>query len=281
VSVRMTSEWDIEQLDLGAYLRRIGYDADPSPTAAALAALHRAHLATIPFENLDIVLGRGISVELEAVQRKLVEARRGGYCYEHGLLFAAVLERVGFDVDRLLARVGGDGYRPRARTHMALRVRAGGEAWLADVGFGSGLLEPLPFSGAGDAEPRRQGGWEYALAAVGPHAWELRERRDGEWLVRYGFDDQRQHPADVVVANHFTSTWPRSPFVTRSVVVRKDEDALRELIGRTLTTTWPDGSTEERGVADSEVADVLRDIFRLELDADEIAGIAAGTQHDS
>jgi N-hydroxyarylamine O-acetyltransferase len=267
----MTSEWDIEQLDIDAYLRRVGYDGDPAPTAATLAALHRAHLATVPFENLDIVLGRGISVDFEDVQRKLVDDRRGGYCYEHGLLFAAALERLGFGVDRLLARVGGDGYRPRARTHMALRVRADGEAWLADVGFGSGLLEPLPFDGG---EPRRQGGWEYMLASTGDGAWELRERREDEWMVRYGFADERQHPADVVVANHFTSTWPRSPFVTRAVVVRKDEDALRELIDRTLTTTRPDGSTEERPIADGELAATLADVFGLELSADEVAGLA-------
>jgi N-hydroxyarylamine O-acetyltransferase len=264
----MTSEWDIEHLDLGAYLRRIGYEGDTTPGVETLAALHRAHLATVPFENLDIVLGRGISVELEAVQRKLVDARRGGYCYEHGLLFAAALERLGFEVDRLLARVGGDGFRPRARTHMALRVRADGDAWLADVGFGSGLLAPVPFAPVGEAH--RQGGWEYALAAPGPGSWELRERRDGEWIVRYGFAEERQHPADVVVANHFTSTWPRSPFVTRSVVVRKDEDALRELIDRTLTTTRPDGSTDEQEIGEGELADTLRDIFRLELSGAEL-----------
>jgi N-hydroxyarylamine O-acetyltransferase len=264
----MTSEWDIEQLDLGAYLRRIGYDGDTTPGVETLAALHRAHLATVPFENVDIVLGRGISVELEAVQRKLVDARRGGYCYEHGLLFAAALERLGFEVDRLLARVGGDGFRPRARTHMALRVRADGDAWLADVGFGSGLLAPVPFALVGEAH--RQGGWEYALAAPGPGSWELRERREGEWIVRYGFAEERQHPADVVVANHFTSTWPRSPFVTRSVVVRKDEDALRELIDRTLTTTRPDGSSDEQEIGEGELADTLRDVFGLELSAEEL-----------
>ena len=88
-------EWDIGLLDLPAYLRRIGHDAAGAPGAATLAALHRAHVATIPFENLDIPLGRGIAVDLESVQAKLVARRRGGYCYEHGLLFAAALERLG------------------------------------------------------------------------------------------------------------------------------------------------------------------------------------------
>lgn len=182
-------------------------------------------------------------------------------------MFAAALERLGFGVDRLLARVGGGDDRPRARTHMALRVHADGAAWLADVGFGSGLLAPLPFDGGAAA---RQGGWEYALAAVGPRAWELRERRNGEWVTRYGFDDQRQHPADVVVANHFTSTWPRSPFVTRSVVVRKDEHALHELIDRTLTVTRPNGSTEQREVTRAELAATLEELFGLSLSPAEL-----------
>src|SRR6266540_6553829 len=101
-------EWSISALDLGAYLRRIGYDGETAPTGATLAALHRAHLGAIAFENLDIVLGRGIAVDLESVQAKLVHRGRGGYCYEHGLLFAAALERLGYSVERFLARVGGD-----------------------------------------------------------------------------------------------------------------------------------------------------------------------------
>ena len=268
---RTTGEWDIETLDLPAYLRRVGHDGGGAPGAATLAALHRAHVAAIPFENLDIPLGRGIAVDLDSVQGKLVARRRGGYCYEHGLLFAAALERLGYEVERFLARVGGDVVRPRGRTHMTLRVRAGGEAFLADVGFGSGLLVPLPFGAEG---PHAQGGWTFALATAGPHAWELRERRAGVWTTAYRFDDVRQHPADVVVANHFTSTFPRSPFVGRAVAVRRDEHALHELIDRTLTTTRPDGSSEAREIGDAELGATLRDVFRLDLAEDEIARLA-------
>jgi N-hydroxyarylamine O-acetyltransferase len=162
---------------------------------------------------------------------------------------------------------------------MLLRVGAGSQRWLADVGFGSGLLEPLPFTADG---PSRQGGWTLRLASSGPRGWELRERRGDEWAVLYRFDDQVQHHADVVVANHFTSTWPRSPFVGRLVVVRKDDDALRELIGRTLTVTRPDGATEDRELGDREFAGTLREVFRLDLGADDLdrlirASAAAGS----
>ena len=135
-----SDEWEIERLDLDAYMRRVGHDGDTAPTAQTLAALHRAHLAAIPFENLDVVLGRGIAVDLDSVQAKLVERRRGGYCYEHGVLFAAALERLGFGVERMLARVGGEELeRPRAPTHILLisRRHIASTSGRADSGIGS------------------------------------------------------------------------------------------------------------------------------------------------
>jgi N-hydroxyarylamine O-acetyltransferase len=268
----MTDEWNIDRLDLSAYLRRIDYASEKTPTAQTLARLHRAHLAAIPFENLDIVLGRGVDVELDSVQGKLVHRRRGGYCYEHALLFAAVLERLGYAVDRLLARVGGDIERPRARTHMALQVRAGAERWLADVGFGSGLLEPLSFNTAG---AHTQGGWTFELSPTGAGGWQLRERQGQDWVTRYSLDEQRLHPADVVMANHFTSTYPHSPFVGQLVVVRRDADSTRQLIGRRLTITLPDQSTDERRLSEREFADTLHETFGLSLSPEELTQLIA------
>jgi N-hydroxyarylamine O-acetyltransferase len=257
------SEWEVERLDLRAYLSRVGYDGDGTPSAETLCALHRAHVAAIPFENLDIRLGRGIAVDLESVQAKLVARRRGGYCYEHGILFAAALERLGYGVQRLLGRVGGYTEQPRGRTHMALLVDAGDERWLADVGFGGGLLEPLPFA---PGVERRQGGWTFRLRAAGA-GWEVEERRPDGWATLYGFADERHYPADVVVANHYTSTFAGSPFVTRVVVTRRDEQALRELVDGTLTVTRPDYAAEARVV---DLAEALPQLG-LELSADELS----------
>jgi N-hydroxyarylamine O-acetyltransferase len=83
-------------LDLGAYLERIGWNGDARSDLATLAALLDAHMTRIPFENLDVLLGRGIRLDLDGLQRKLVDARRGGYCFEHATLFAAALEALGF-----------------------------------------------------------------------------------------------------------------------------------------------------------------------------------------
>lgn len=268
----MNDEWNIDRLDLSAYLRRIDYASDITPTAQTLARLHRAHLAAIPFENLDIVLGRGVDVELDSVQAKLVRRRRGGYCYEHALLFGAALERLGYGVDRMLARVGGEVERPRARTHMALQVRAGAGRWLADVGFGSGLLEPLSLDAGG---AHTQGGWTFELSPTAVGSWQLRERQGQDWVTRYSLDEQRLHPADVVMANHFTSTYPRSPFVGQLVVVRRDADSTRQLIGRRLTVTLPDQSTDERQLGDREFADALREVFGLSLSPEELTQLIA------
>src|SRR5690348_17718552 len=101
-------EWATGDVDLAAYLDRIGHPGPLAPTREVLHSLHRAHVAAVPFENVDVVLGRSPSVDLDGVQAKLVRARRGGYCYEHATLFAAVLEEAGFRVQRLLARVGVD-----------------------------------------------------------------------------------------------------------------------------------------------------------------------------
>jgi N-hydroxyarylamine O-acetyltransferase len=271
VGGRGADEWQTHHLDLAAYLSRIGYDGDLAPTGRTLAGLHRAHVATIPFENADIMLGRGIAVELPAIQDKLVRRGRGGYCFEHGLLLAAALERLGYRTDRLLARVSN----PRdARTHLVLRVRTDGRSWLADTGFGTGLLEPLQF---GDTQARAQYGWTYRLITDGERSWQLQEQQGGTWTTLYWFDDQPQHPADIVVANHFTSTYPGSSFVRQLVVIRKDPTGLRRLTGRRLTVARPGQPGDERYLDDCDFASALTGTFGLQLSAAESVRLAEVT----
>lgn len=265
----VSDEWGSDRLDLDAYLARIGVHEELTPTGETLHRLHRAH-ATIPFENLDIVLGRTLSVELDDVQAKLVRAGRGGYCYEHGTLFAAVLDRLGYTVTRMMARVGANQQRPSPRSHLTLHVRSGDQEWLADVGFGGGLLEPLPW---GDTGPHAQGNWSYQLSPDRERGWWLSERRGAEWVPLYGFVDDPQHAFDVRVANHFTSTHPSSPFVGKPVAMRKGDDYQLRLHGRMLTRLYADGSTEERELTDADVAAALREEFELRMSDHEIDGV--------
>jgi N-hydroxyarylamine O-acetyltransferase len=271
IATNQPDEWATGQLDLAAYLRRIGYAGNLAPTGQTLAGLHRAHVSAIPFENADIMLGRGVRADLPSIADKLVHRGRGGYCFEHGQLLAAALVQLGYPVDRLLARVGGP---HDARSHLVLRVQADGQDWLADTGFGTGLIEPVPF---GDGAPHDQYGWTYRLRAEGAHHWQLQERQDGRWATCYQFDDQPQYPADVLVANHFTSTYPESAFVRQLVVIRKDPGGLRRLTGRRLSITRPGQQAGERHLDDSEFGAALTGMFGLSLSAAESARLAAVT----
>ncbi|MGY2080094.1 arylamine N-acetyltransferase family protein [Modestobacter sp. SYSU DS0657] len=247
-------EWATGQLDLAAYLNRIGHPGPVAATGATLHALHRAHVATIPFENVDVVLGRSVAVDLDSVQGKLVHGRRGGYCYEHATLFAAVLEEAGFRVQRLLARVGGDRIRPRPRTHMALHVRGEDGDWLADVGFGNALLEPLPW---GDAGWHRQGGWRYRMTGGPENTWQVEQQTGDTATPLYRLVDEPVHASDVLMANHFTATHPSSPFVGRLVAIRKDDDSFVRLRGTVRRVEWPDGSAEEERLSPARATAAL------------------------
>ena len=268
-------EWRLDVLDLDAYLARIGYDGPRSATPEVLRAVHLAHIAEIRFENLDLILGRGVSTELADVQAKFVGARRGGYCYEHGTLLGAVLQRLGFKVVRMLARVGPDGAAIRPRSHLALDVTAAdGSRWLADTGFGSGLLEPLPFVAEA---PHRQGGWTFRLHVVPAEddRWRLQLLERGEWVTQYRFEEVPQHAVDIEAANWFTSTNPHSPFLRQPVIARKDGGQVWALRGRELTIERPDGSKIERTLDDAEVAAALAEQLGDALDDGEIRALIA------
>jgi N-hydroxyarylamine O-acetyltransferase len=254
----MTSPvWPVDDLDLSAYLARIGYDGPLAPDLATLTALSRAHLAAIPFENLDILLGRGISAALPDVQNKLVTQRRGGYCYEHNTLFGAVLQTIGFSVVRLLARTGDPLDSVRPRSHMVLIVNGD---HLADVGFGNGLLAPLPLAVDG---PHQQGAFSYELV-IGPDgAWRLRDISAG--AVIQTFTEEPQYPVDIEVANFYTANSPRSPFTRRLIVMHKGATEMRSLIGRVFSIERPGEPTSRRPITDDELGEILRNEFSLSL----------------
>lgn len=248
--------WPVDELDLPAYLARIGYQGPLAPSLATLTALSSAHLAAIPFENLDILLGRGISVALADVQDKLVTQRRGGYCYEHNTLFGAVLQKIGFSVVRLLARTGDPLESPRPRSHMVLVVD--GE-YLADVGFGNGLLAPLRLRADG---PHRQGAWRYELTTGPDGAWRLRDLNAG---VIQTFTEEPQYPVDIEVANFNTAKSPKSPFTRRVIVMHKDSTRVRSLIGRVFSVERPGEPTSRHQIPDDELGATLRNEFQLRL----------------
>lgn len=246
------------RVDFAAYAERIGFQGEATSTFATLAGLHLAHVTTVPFENADILLGRGISLDLPDLERKIVRERRGGYCFEQNTLFAAVLEDLGFGVTGLAARVRPPGRTGMlGRTHMTLRVvpsDTGGVGYLADVGFGrGGLLLPVPIEPAG---PIEQFGRACEIVAGSPERV-LRLTEHGVTKVLYGFTTEPFFIADYTVANHHTSTAPDSVFVRELVLGRQRVDGRVSLRGRTLTEESEGVSTEQTLTSAGELGAAL------------------------
>jgi N-hydroxyarylamine O-acetyltransferase len=275
---RTVDDWSVAKLDLEAYLTRIGYTGPRDATEATLTALYRAHLAAIRFENFDVFLRGGVPVDLESIQDKIVFRGRGGYCYEQAQLFGAVLERLGFTVERLLARVGPDGGPAKARTHLTLRVQSGLGVWLADPGFGSSPPAPLSMRRYHSGGPQEVDGWIYEVAPDqdnGDEVWKLREYQAGEWVTQHRWDPKPVHPIDVVLSNHYTSTHPDSWFARLPILIQRDPDAIRSIRGRDYTAIHPGHVKERRVLTDAEFAAALTGEFALKLTPDEIATLVA------
>ena len=256
----------MNEIDLDAYLGRIGYAGGLSPTYPVLEALHLAHAKRIPFENLDVLLKRPIGLDLASLQRKLVAGGRGGYCFEHNLLFAAVLGKLGFDARLVGAKVRHRGDKDLPRTHVLLLVRLDGEEWVADVGFGGeGLLMPVPFGAGREA---RHYAWTYRIIEERAGQWLLQSRRDGAWANLYCFTTEQQTLADCVMANHYTSTHPDSPFVSTLIVQLPTPEARYVLRNCELVVDRGGGSSERRTLSgDDELLDVLAETFKLRFPA--------------
>jgi N-hydroxyarylamine O-acetyltransferase len=251
-------------VDLSAYLARIGLGSAPGPPG--LDQLHRAHVTAIPFENLDPRRGVPVSLDPADLQDKLVRRRRGGYCFEQNLLLKAALDALGAQVDLFLARVrlGRPTGTPRPRTHLVLRVRAGGRDWHADAGFGRGtLLEPIPFGTGG---PHEQSGWRYRVVQDGPELV-LQTEQDAGWVDLYGFVPEPVPFIDVETSNWFTCTHPRSPFVTGLIVAAQRPDGTRLTLsdwdGLSLTEETPAGASVTP-VQPTEVNELIATRFGLD-----------------
>jgi N-hydroxyarylamine O-acetyltransferase len=225
------------RVDLDAYLARIGYDGTLDPTLDTLSALHLAHIENIPFSTIETLLAPPLPLDLKRIQQKLVHDRQGGYCVEQNLLFATVLEALGFSVTMLAAKVraGSPDPRPRPvpRPHLLLSVGFGDRTWLADVGFGGdGLMLPLPFV---VGEPVDQFGWEFRLVRE-EHEYALQNRQQDEWSDIYSFSLLPQAPTDLVMMHHFCTTHPKSALLN-IFWTQRAEQGVR-------WTFWMDWATE-------------------------------------
>jgi len=246
-------------VDVDAYLHRIHYQGPVTPDAAALRALHVAHLEAIPFENLDIHLGRPIVLEEHALFDKIVRRRRGGFCYELNGLFSALLRELGFRVTRLSAGVmrADGGFGPDF-DHMTLLVDLD-DRWLADVGFGDSFREPLRLDEPGE---QVQEGRIYRVRHDGRSGTMVRSG-EGAPGTGYRFSFQPRHLTDYLGMCHFHQTSPESPFTRRRICSRLTPAGRITLSDLRLIVT-EHGERRERLLTEEEWSRALSGHFGLD-----------------
>jgi len=256
-----------DRIDMDAYLHRIGWHGAVAVDLTTLRGLAMAHVAAIPFANLNPLMGLPVELDLAALQQKLVQQGRGGYCFEQNLLFEAVLRQIGFAVTGLIARVlwghPEDAITPQ--THMLLRVDLAGEGWLVDVGFGGHVL-----TGALRLQPdiEQPTGHEPFRLLRHDAEWRMQSLAHGLWRTLYRFDLQPTPRVDYVVANHYVSTHPASRFVSNLMLGRTTADRRLGLFNREFTVRRSGLEPERRTLRDvSELRHVVEHEFLLRIPA--------------
>ena len=250
----------VDEETAAAYLRRIAVSPPVTADAATVRRLHRAHQVAVPFENLSIHLGEPISLEESDLVDKIVQRRRGGFCYELNGLFALLLEALGASVTRVAARVHGDsGFGPPF-DHLALIVRPadGSGPWLADVGFGSHSDYPLLLD-------RRDGQDDPAgefLLADAPGG-DLDVFKNGR--PQYRIEPRQRSLPDFVPTCWWQQTSPRSHFTEGTICSRLTEDGRVSISGRTLIQTSGTARTERQLDGDDALLAAYRDHFGIAL----------------
>jgi N-hydroxyarylamine O-acetyltransferase len=251
----------MNEKELAAYLDRIGTGRPGKADSAALRALHRAHLLAVPFENLSIHLGEPISLEPDDLIGKIVTRRRGGFCYELNGAFAALLEALGFGVERVAARVYGGGGPGPPFDHMALVVRPddGTGPWLADVGFGSHSTFPLLLEDrCGQQDPAGQ--FQITAAPEG----DLDVLKAGE--PQYRLERRPRDLRDFAPTCWWQQTSPQSHFRTGLICSLLTDGGRISLSGRTLITTTNGQRAEQELPDDAAVLAVYREHFGIGLE---------------
>jgi N-hydroxyarylamine O-acetyltransferase len=252
-------------INFEAYLHRIGFAAQPTPTLNTLRLLNALHPQAIAFENLDPLMRKPVALDAASLEEKLVQSGRGGYCYEHNLLFSHVLNAIGFQVRGLAGRVvwnlTEDAQTPR--THIMLHVIVDGRAYVVDVGFGVATLT-APLRLITDIEQVTP--HETCRLLTAGEDLIMQVKLNDIWTSLYRFDLQEQFFSDYEVSNWYMSTHPNSRFVTDLMVARADRNCRHTLRNASLATHYLTGTTERRTLATTtELRSALEGVFRLRL----------------
>jgi len=253
-------------MNVRAYLDRIRYDGDTAPTLETLTAVQQAHLMAIPYENFDIHLGRYLPLDDHSTFEKIVTQRRGGWCYEMNGLMAWALRELGFSVTLLASAVNRSAIGDRAeRNHLILKVHLD-RPYLVDVGFGNGLLKPLPL----ESGVYQQHGFAYGLV------YDIEDARWHFYNQPYGgpgfdFTLQPYQLNDFSSRCHELQTSPESGFVRNVVAYRFTPTGYIGLRGAVLKTVKPSGELERTIESEGAFRRVLSELFDLNLSSDQLS----------
>lgn len=251
-----------DNFELPLYLNRIGFVAKAGADIATVTQMMRCQLFTVPFENLDVQAGKVVSLVPEDIVDKLVNRKRGGYCFEVNGLFAMALEALGIEYRFVAARPMLYQHR-RPKTHMAIVLNLKGEEWLCDLGFGSyGIRAPMQMKRL-EVEVKQDFD-TFMLSKTNGNEYLLKARVDGEWANQFAFDLSPQEWIDFEPANYFSSTHPDALFVKKLLVVLHNSNGRNILFGDTLKTV-KNGQSEKRIIAREDRTSILSSVFGLEL----------------
>ncbi|HMF58200.1 MAG TPA: arylamine N-acetyltransferase [Pyrinomonadaceae bacterium] len=248
-------------MNIKAYLERINYHGSLAPTAETLRALQVAHLLTVPFENLSIHAEEPVVLEDEALFTKIVERRRGGFCYEANGLFAALLRALGFQVSMLSAAVANaEGVFGPDFDHMALMVSLE-RRWLVDVGFGDSFREPLLLDERGE---QVQGRHAYRIIPDDTHLILMRRDDGDEWKAQYRFNLKSHNYADYAGMCRYHQTSPQSHFTRARICSRATDEGRVTLSEMRFIRTSEEGGRKERALtSQEEYEEILREHFGI------------------
>lgn len=250
-------------MNVNAYLKRIKYCGLLVPTAETLRDLQIAHLMTVPFENLSIHAEEPIVLEDNALFAKIVERRRGGFCYEVNGLFAALLRALGFKVEMLSAGVANsDGGFGLGFDHMTLMVTLD-QRWLVDVGFGDSFIEPLLLD---ERDEQLQGRRAYKIVPDNDYLILMQRENEGEWKAQYRFTLQSYEFADYAQMCRYHQTSPQSHFTQRRICTRVTEEGRVTLSEMRLITTSKNGERQEQILSSQTEYEIkLRELFDIAI----------------
>jgi N-hydroxyarylamine O-acetyltransferase len=250
-------------LEVRRYLNRVGYKGSVKPTLDVLRRLHRQHMLTVPFENLDIHLGRPIILDTRLFYRKIVEERRGGYCYELNGCFAWLLKRIGFKVSTLSARVArrDGGFTPEF-DHMTLLVSLGSRL-LVDVGFGDSFTEPKSIDAI---DSRIDHGYFYRVSKKNTvRILSRRSDQNTSWQTQYAFSLRRRRLSEFAARNRYQQTSPDSHFTRQPLISKLTRSGRITLTDSKLITTRNQERVERKLKSRDEFNSLLAKYFQMEL----------------